>query len=235
MGNQQLDKAQPQNLFNGLKGVRDALRKHMKTYFECYLNNMNLILATFLDPRYKLNFFKHEPEDSKFHLKSISHSLVDAYQNILTSDSDTAVAENDLGGVTLEDHGADDGELDFHTWAFSQYVPTEDEQISNSPGSGLPVSQVIDHEIGKYCQTSMIPETESPVDWWRQNQIAFPCLASLAYKYLCSPPSSVESERLFSIGGNIYTPHRNRLSPDNGQKLMFLNYNLRLLDCSFEE
>ena len=59
--------------------------------------------------------------------------------------------------------------------------------------------------------------------------------ASLAYKYLCSPPSTVESERLFSIGGNIYTPHRNRLSPDYGQKLMFLNYNLRLLDCSIEE
>ena len=56
----------------------------------------------------------------------------------------------------------------------------------------------------------------------------FPCLSEMAQKYLSCPPSSVESERLFSIGGNIITSKRNRLGADNSEKLMFLNYNLRL-------
>ena len=44
-----------------------------------------------------------------------------------------------------------------------------------------------------------------------------PLLSKLALKYLSASPSSIESERLFSTGGNVYKPARNRLCPENGE------------------
>ena len=62
---------------------------------------------------------------------------------------------------------------------------------------------------------------------WKTNKHQYPNLAMLALIYLSAPPSSVESERLFSIGGNIITSKRGRLTAENGERLMFLNFNLR--------
>ena len=75
----------------------------------------------------------------------------------------------------------------------------------------------------------MIPEDKSPVDWWRVNKVVYPTLAGLSIKYLSSPPSTVESERLFSIAGNIYSPHRNRLNPYTGEKLIFLKLQFEII------
>ena len=61
------------------------------------------------------------------------------------------------------------------------------------------------------------------------NQLRLPKLSKLAARFLSAPPSSVESERLFSVGGQIYTPRRNRLAAETGKKLMFLNFNLKWL------
>ena len=36
--------------------------------------------------------------------------------------------------------------------------------------------------------------------------------------------------RLFCAGGNIYSQDRNRLQAQTGQMLMFLHYNVRVLD-----
>ena len=58
-------------------------------------------------------------------------------------------------------------------------------------------------------------------------------LAKLAKRLLSAPPSSVESERLFSIGGNIYTPKRNRLTAEHGERLMFMNFNLRAFNFNY--
>ena len=43
---------------------------------------------------------------------------------------------------------------------------------------------------------------------------------------LCAPPSSVKSERLFSTTGNIFEAKRNRLLPEHGEQIAFLNYNM---------
>ena len=71
------------------------------------------------------------------------------------------------------------------------------------------------------------------LDWWKVNCTRYPTLSKLAKRFLSAPPSSVESERLFSIGGNICTPKRNRLTAEHGQMLMFLNFNLRVIDFKY--
>ena len=51
-------------------------------------------------------------------------------------------------------------------------------------------------------------------------------LSHLARKYLCIPATSVRSERLFSMAGNIITAERFCRDPENVNRLCFLRDNL---------
>lgn len=55
-----------------------------------------------------------------------------------------------------------------------------------------------------------------------ENSQDYPKLSKLALEYLTSVPTSVSSERFFSIGGLTLTKLRNRLSPQRVNKLMVL-------------
>ena len=56
-----------------------------------------------------------------------------------------------------------------------------------------------------------IPRTSCPRAWWQENESRFPALAGVARRYLGAPCTSVESERLFSSAGHVFTDQRNRL------------------------
>ena len=72
------------------------------------------------------------------------------------------------------------------------------------------------------------PGTDSdPLQWWRLYKKDLQKLSSTARKYLSIPATSVPSERIFSVAGNIVSAKRNRLSPENVNKLVFLNHNLK--------
>ena len=51
--------------------------------------------------------------------------------------------------------------------------------------------------------------------------------------YLTPPPSSADVECLFSTAGHIYSDDRNRLKPENLEKLLFLRENLKYLDFKY--
>ena len=76
---------------------------------------------------------------------------------------------------------------------------------------------LIESEFQKYILEPLISNSKNPLEWWQQHLVSYPLLSGLANKFLCAPPSSIESERLFSTGGNIFTPHRNRLFPLSGK------------------
>ena len=58
-------------------------------------------------------------------------------------------------------------------------------------------------------------------------------LAKLARRLLCTPASSVYSERIFSEFGEIYDDQRSRILPARGEKLLFIHHNYRKYAISY--
>jgi len=59
------------------------------------------------------------------------------------------------------------------------------------------------------------PQSSDPLNWWRENEVRFYGLKSLARKYLAIPVASAPSERVFSLAGNICSRRLASLSPDH--------------------
>ena len=64
--------------------------------------------------------------------------------------------------------------------------------------------------------------------WWNDNKTRFPVLAKMARCYLAAPPTSVPSERIFSVASDIYDGKHNHLSPEKAEVLLFIKNNFKL-------
>ncbi len=67
-------------------------------------------------------------------------------------------------------------------------------------------------EVEKYIAAEMIHSERNPLMCWKEYQNDYKYLNILAKVFLSSPPSVVESERLFSFRGLVYAPKRNVIS-----------------------
>jgi len=63
---------------------------------------------------------------------------------------------------------------------------------------------------------------KKPLQWWNLNKHILPNLAKLALSIVAT---SVPSERLFSVAGNIVSAKRATLLSENVEKLVFLHEN----------
>ncbi|KFY91845.1 hypothetical protein V500_04432 [Pseudogymnoascus sp. VKM F-4518 (FW-2643)] len=58
--------------------------------------------------------------------------------------------------------------------------------------------------------------------YWQSKQYQYPLIACIAKDHLAIPATSADSERVFSVGGDIITKKRNRLSPSTLRYLLCL-------------
>ena len=58
--------------------------------------------------------------------------------------------------------------------------------------------------------------------YWQSKQCQYPLIASIAKDHLAIPATSADSERVFSVGGDIIIKKRNRLSPSTLRYLLCL-------------
>ena len=62
---------------------------------------------------------------------------------------------------------------------------------------------------------------EKPLMWWKMRQDQYPLMVNLARRYFSIPATSVRSEEIFSVARNVLSEKRNRLLPENVDKLVF--------------
>ncbi len=92
----------------------------------------------------------------------------------------------------------------------------------------------IEDELHQYLKEPVIERHKGdPLQWWKQNEGRFKLLAKEARKFLCSPPSSVPSERVFSEVSTIYDKRRSKLTGEHAEQLCFLHHNLVLRDWDY--
>ena len=81
----------------------------------------------------------------------------------------------------------------------------------------------LDLEVTRYI--SELGGPNNALEWWKERAVSYPHIANLAKKYLSIPATSVPSERIFSLAGNLVTRKRALLSPENVDLLIFLKKN----------
>lgn len=65
--------------------------------------------------------------------------------------------------------------------------------------------------------------------WWKNHAAELPLLSKLARYVFTACSTSVTSERLFRLSGNIVTKKRNALKPHLVNQLVFLSFNKEML------
>ena len=79
-------------------------------------------------------------------------------------------------------------------------------------------AEEIIEELERYMREPVIDRKKgNPLEWWKSNGFRYKGLSGLARRFLCSPPSSVPSERVFSTIGNIYEEKRTSLKGENAE------------------
>lgn len=237
--------------FTGLGSTISAVSRSMESRYSKYEEDEMLIAATFLDPRFKNTLYKESQENEKSHIGSITAFIQESLLKLrnLKKDHEEAISSGSTDeeliaheNVEIQSQlniAADQiDSYDFNS-CFDDLLSSTSPAIQSPPNPTKSKSRSdlsfakLKKEIEMFSSAAVEPRTTDPLIWWRNNRCSYPELQQIATKMLCSPPSSVESERLFSIGGNVYTPHRNRLTPETGEQLMFLNFNMRVFDFNY--
>lgn len=232
--------------FSGILSTVEQFNQSIETRFSPYLKEKSLCLSTFLDPRFKLKFQQINMENiiKKWVLDALERQANTNGNNQAGYSSSSSTEESEDQGQEVQNVGKNVSlsslfdELDSDTHQTSKPTSEDSNTVETQvaePNFKRNKSLLLKctRELDKYLNLPLLLRTDDPFKWWKTAQETLPLLSKLASRYLSAPPSSVESERLFSTGGNVYEPTRNRLCSENGETLMFLHYNLRVYNFKY--
>jgi len=212
----------------GVGTTKDIMLTRLSKRFEKVIKDDNLIIATFLDPRFKLLFFK--PENKQI-MKKIIFKIISLFNN-LNSNIEHEPTSTYIPAVENFNAGSRESLWDF----YKEIATTSNIDQTEEPMS-LNYTDLDDYhnfnkdlvvEFEKYCNMKCVSIDEDPLSWWKINFESFPLIGNklLLKKYLSAPASSVYSERSFSEAGLVYEAKRNRLQPQNAEQLLFIHHNI---------
>lgn len=195
------------------KNILDHVLNYMNDRYDAKMREL-LSVITFLDPRYKRNYF----DDS-------------CYESVKATILSQMVISSREGDFSKEPKNSVD-------------APSEDQPPAKKPtltlsltdrmkkramcsvSSGSDDTDLLLKEFELYSTTAVTDPHTNPLEWWNCNSKSYPHLAIAARKYLAIPATSTSSERLFSYAGMVITSKRNKLNPSTAEQLIFLSKNL---------
>ena len=113
---------------------------------------------------------------------------------------------------------------------------SESEEESDEPVPQLPVAVTqarVLEALRYYWDSPRISQADDPYAFWRQNSHEYPEVFLVAKATFSCPSGSVDSERLFSVAGDIINVRRTKLTPINAEDQIFLAKNLPYFEYSY--
>ncbi|XP_065364541.1 zinc finger BED domain-containing protein 4-like [Calliphora vicina] len=83
-------------------------------------------------------------------------------------------------------------------------------------------------ELELYLQEPLTPRKSNIYEYWDKS--AYENLKTVALKYISAPPTSVESEELFTAAGKLYADRSEHLKGMEAEQFLFCHYNIKLFD-----
>ncbi|XP_063951683.1 zinc finger BED domain-containing protein 4-like [Lytechinus pictus] len=206
--------------------------------------------ATLLDPRYKKKFVPRE------RLDRVIASLVEAA--VFMAKDDEIGQQNEEGDLSdTQQYPRDDFQPDDPVGDFSDdeahevhdddvavesqaslmasivaAATDDDDDGTADRAQMLSVKERVNAELTSYINEPAMETTASTqavLKYWQQSRQSFPILSRIAMSYLACPMSSVSSERMFSLAGNILTKKQCAMKSGNLNKLAVIKVNRHYL------
>lgn len=193
-----------------------ALRFRLHDYFQPLIMQQDLILATVLDPRIKLQPFEDEEEASdgtlapptKFWACSILESAMSKSDAWIPVEGNAKLDHNDQ----LAAKDANLGNIKSKKIFSFMQPSTKTAQVS---------------ELDLYISEPLLDGDSSIEDFWRE-ATRFPHLRSICHRLLAVPASSGGFKRLFPMAACIVRARRNRLPQHTTERLLLYKESLKL-------
>ncbi|KAK0138931.1 Zinc finger BED domain-containing protein 4 [Merluccius polli] len=197
---------------HGVKTSKAVLLEAVKKRFADIDTQKLYAIATMLDPRYKDRYF---PE-------ALKPTVHDMFRDVLAAHGCTQLPSTSSVEVPGSSRSTDKSPPACSLQAMFDELVEED--AGQTDEEVMIVSQV-----NQYLAEPVMPCSGQPLAYWQANKGRFPTLAQAARAYLCSPCTSVDSERLFSTAANVIDDKRNRLTSKNAEMLIVIKRNLPLM------
>ncbi|KAH9641237.1 hypothetical protein HF086_003224 [Spodoptera exigua] len=209
-----------------------ALKNELNYRFSEIDKNILFQLATFLDPRYQSKFF------SDILIKQIKEKLL---ADLETEENLTATTSTGVKQMIVRKEHSKSLDDSIATHDITVYKIINSLNSTNSTDSDdddeQPENQTSDTKaklLAEYMADKRLPRDQDQLKYWQINSKRFGCLSHIVRTYLSTPATSVPSEQFFSAAGIVYDPHRNRLLGGKAAKLLFLKYNLPILNFNYD-
>ncbi|PAA54929.1 hypothetical protein BOX15_Mlig006260g3 [Macrostomum lignano] len=217
---------------SGVRSLFDSLVRGVNSRFSDIPIRLDCILATALDPRYKLAFFPAAERDQK---KKIVLEFCSTTTTVTGHNSRQEQEVTSGNGNFASSPSPEDDECTRE--AFDQPPPPKrhllDDLFSNfNANSVLQPSSCIEELLTEFLTSKLEPASSDPLIYWstKATERLRTSIIPLVKKLFCIPASSVSSERLFSIAGNVFSDRRASLSPDSLEKIVLCKINLPFVD-----
>jgi hypothetical protein len=195
---------------NGVKTMKAEIVKEIDLRFGDVTKEPLYAIATLVDPRYRGKLFApSELDDAVKRLTELTEKIalpsVTPLLPSLATTTTSPVIESTAKRAKLYDRSPLD-------------LLDEDLQA----GTVVRVERSAADKVAGYLRQPNIQRQLCPLEWWKLYLKAYSCVAAIAMQYLSVPSTSVPSERLFSLAGDLYSDSRNRLSAHSAEMLLFI-------------
>ncbi|XP_053307096.1 uncharacterized protein LOC128469301 [Spea bombifrons] len=215
----------------------EKLKEELTSRMQAIMDTPDYMLATLCDPR-----IKGKLALKNNNLKTWSDLLVRRVREMQSKMG--MLSEAEMQELEMETLGGGVGSSATQTTNSRSLAPMQS-SIARSSRAPAIWAEALDSLLGTttvlqtqtsasemvkaYFEELPLPSTADPLSYWDQKRVVWPGLSLVAQQLLSCPPTSVQSEEVFSVTGNVLNPRGTQFSPRLVEQMTFLKFNLPAL------